>query len=143
MELDPAGFESLGRDLAGYKTSHCYDTKRRRFVSFFGIEACLVSRLWSMLIQHGKLAILRSPKPIHLLWALMFLQVYDTEERNAARCKCDEKTFRKWAWWYAEAVADLDEYVVSLLRLKFLLSQPELTIQLYFVADCVGESAYW
>lgn len=70
MELDAAGFEALGRALAGFKASQCYNTRRRRFVSFFGVEASLVSCLWLMLIQHGRLANLRSPKHIHLLWAL-------------------------------------------------------------------------
>ena len=30
-------------------------------------------------------------------------------------CGCDGKTFRKWSWFYLEAIADLDQDVVSLL----------------------------
>ena len=114
MSLSGSDFERLGQDLAGYRSSSSYATKRRRFVSFFGIEACLVAVVWSFLtgiIQAVKE--LKSPNPIHLLWALLFVQCYDTEARNAALCKVDEKTYRKWCWFYLEATADLDVELVS------------------------------
>jgi hypothetical protein len=113
--LDADGFEALGQGLASYRSSRNYITKRRRFVSFFGIEPSLVSVVWTLVILSGRLASLQRIEPVHFLWALLFLQCYDTNERNAAMCGCDEKTFRKWSWFYLEAIADLDQDVVSLL----------------------------
>jgi len=50
-----------------------------------------------------------------MLWGLLFLKSYGTEERHVAQVGgVDEKTFRKWAWYYAEAIADLAPRVVSL-----------------------------
>ena len=113
-QVTPAEFESLGRGLAGFKDSNSYDTKRRRFVSFFGVEPAIVSVVWSLLFLHNLIDLNpRQVKPIHLLWTLLFVQCYEVEERNAARCKCDEKTFRKWSWYYLKALAALDIFVVS------------------------------
>lgn len=112
--LDGSAFESLGQGLAGYSNSNSYEVRRRRFVSFFGIEPCLVSVVWSMVVMSGALDGLHSVNPIHFLWALLFFQCYDTSERNAAMCRCDEKTFRKWSWFYLELIAGLDELLVSL-----------------------------
>ena len=52
------------------------------------------------------------PQPKHLLWCLLFMKNYGVEETHAARVGCDEKTFRKWAWLYAEGVAKLDRQFV-------------------------------
>ena len=113
-QVTAAEFESLGRELAGFKDSNSYDTKRRRFVSFFGVEPAIVSVAWSLLFVYDLIDLNpRQVKPIHLLWALLFVQCYEVEERNAARCKCDEKTFRKWSWYYLNALATLDKCVVS------------------------------
>jgi hypothetical protein len=46
--------------------------------------------------------------PIHLLWMLCFLKLYNSENAMASQCCCDEKTLRKWAWYMIEAVASLD-----------------------------------
>jgi hypothetical protein len=38
-------------------------------------------------------AFVASMKPIYLLWALLFLKCYNTNTRNAAIARVDEKTF--------------------------------------------------
>lgn len=76
--LDAGGSEALGHGLASYRSRN-YITKRRRFVSFFGIEPSLVSVVWTMVILSGRLASLHRIEPVHFLWALLFLQCYDTQ----------------------------------------------------------------
>ena len=46
-----------------------------------------------------------------------FLKVYATEENNASHVGADEKTFRKWVWFYAECIANLERNVVSAFEL--------------------------
>ena len=52
--------------------------------------------------------------PKHLLWALYFLTVYDTEHNSSQRVgKVDEKTYRKWSELFVEAISWLEYEVVS------------------------------
>lgn len=73
----------------------------------------MCSIVWSMIVLHGRTQLPTKPNPVHFLWALLFLKGYDTTAKNAAMADCDEKTFRKWCWFYVEAIADLDVDVVS------------------------------
>ena len=111
--LSGKDFADLGKDLI----KECRgNTFSRRFKRSFGITPYIVSCLWRMIVQKGYLNNLgpRSIKPVHLLWALMLLRCYHKEEINAERADCDEKTFRKWAWFYAECIADLDSHLVRI-----------------------------
>ena len=53
----------------------------------------------------------------------MFLFVYDTEPNAVSRIGCDEKTYRKWIWFYAEAISKLDKIFVSSAALLLLCLQ--------------------
>ncbi|KAH9118088.1 hypothetical protein LEN26_012265 [Aphanomyces euteiches] len=53
------------------------------------------------------------PRPVgsrdeHLLWAMLFLKVYSSENVHATIAAVDEKTFRKWSWAILEALASLN-----------------------------------
>jgi hypothetical protein len=103
-------FETLGLTIIGRDRNSAPRARKRRFVAHFGIELRLVAIVWRELMQNGWIRqhAGRSPQPKHLPWCLLFLKNYGVEETHAARVGCDEKTFRKWAWLYAEAVAKLD-----------------------------------
>lgn len=109
-------FSSMSYMILGSATSNPTTKKHsRRFKATFGIPPRLVAQLWQDIAQSGYLNHLgpRSLKPIHLLWALCFLKGYNAEETNAYRVSCDEKTFRKWAWFYSKCIADLESKYVS------------------------------
>ena len=110
-----AEFEALGLDMLRCKKRGSTKSRSRRFKAFFGAEPDVVCTIWSMLHQSRWLryAGVRGPKPVHLLWALLFLRRYGTEEIMADVAGVCEKTFRKWAWFYAEGMAKLDLIVVS------------------------------
>ena len=73
-----------------------------------------MSVLWNLLGRSGWMKKLKHrPNPAHLLWALSFLKAYKKEADHAADVKKEEKTFRKWAWFYAEGIAKLVSRVVS------------------------------
>lgn len=107
-------FDIMGMEIAKYRKSTSFRIQRDNFVSFYGVEPYMVAIIWKHLVE--KIESIRSlakPNPKHLLWGLLFYQCYDTNRRNAALCGCDIKTYRKWAWLYMEAMADLDVHVVS------------------------------
>jgi len=108
-------FYDMGRRLVGFKDTNNYRVRTRRFKAHFGTEADYVTITWALVAGSGYLDQLgpRSLNPEHILWAFMFANRYQTEEENAAVCKCDEKTFRKWAWFYVHGIIGLERRVVS------------------------------
>lgn len=104
--LTSNNFWVLGEKYIKYK--HYSVTGLRRFKSYFGVSPEVCSISWNMLeneIPYGG-------EPKHLLWALMLLKQYNTENCNAANVGVDEKTFRKWSWIFIRMLANLP--VVSL-----------------------------
>ena len=89
-------------------------TLDRRFRALFGTSPKVCRILWDKVYEESTP---RGAKPKHLLWALLFCRVYNTEHVNASMAGCDEKTFRKWSWVFVEAISDLQHEVVSLIIL--------------------------
>ena len=54
-----------------------------------------------------------------MLWTLLFLKVYASENVLCKICACDEKTLRKWVWMMLDEMARLD--VVSVYDLGLVL----------------------
>jgi len=121
----PTGFDfyHFGLAIAGFKATDNARIKNRRFKAHFGYEPYLCEITWARLVGSGWTCKVRSPNPRHLLWALMFNKAYRTEEEIAAKCDCDEKTFRKWCWFYLEGLARLDKSVVRIIFVVCSLSQ--------------------
>ena len=88
-------------------------TTIRCYNAWFGADPIYVSIVWKMLVYIGWLDYGCQIIPVHLLWALLFLKVYSTEEVNAGRVKTDEKTFREQVWFILEGIAKLDTVLVS------------------------------
>jgi len=119
---DASVFERLGCRLAGINPRGSKRVRMRRFKSHFGVTPVVAASLWARL-AHSKwllFAGFRGPKPEHLLWCLLWMKGYDTEERCAATVKAGEKNFRKWVWFYLEGIARLDSTLVSFLWPFFL-----------------------
>ena len=88
-EFHCLGFQYIGRPGTG-----SLQTQMRRFRSHFGIDWHLSIKLWFLLMPY-LIDVVKRAKPMHLLWALLFLKLYDGEEILASKVGCDEKTFRK------------------------------------------------
>jgi len=78
-------FEALGFDMIGCKRKGSWKSRSRRFKAHFGAEPDVIVNTWVLLHKTGWLfyAGVRGPKPVHLLWALLFLRRYGTEETMA------------------------------------------------------------
>lgn len=84
----------------------------RRWMSAFGAYPDVCCILWNEVKPHSTMP--NGVEPKHLLWGLIFLNIYDTEENIALRVgDVDEKTFRKWSHLFVDAISYLECEVVS------------------------------
>ena len=92
------------------------DYRLKKFTTHYGKNPRICSILWKEIIRDKW--ILRKtkgkPKVKHFLWGMHFMHVYDTEAVSSTTFDCDEKTWRKWTWVYAEAVSRLAPKLVSI-----------------------------
>jgi hypothetical protein len=79
----------------------------REFRSLFGVGPAVCADLW----WRCKLPARTEPK--HLLWALLFLGVYVSEDVLCSITKTSRKTFRKWSWLVVGLIAGEAKHVVS------------------------------
>jgi hypothetical protein len=86
------------------------DTAMRRYRSTFGTSPLVSAKLWIALEQyHAECA-----APKHLLFALVFLNLYQSEHVSRIICDgVDEKTFRKYVWTYIGLIAERLTHLVS------------------------------
>jgi len=108
----------------------------RKFRAFFGVSPYLICCLWQQLFAAQLLG--EDDQPKHLMWMLLWLKVYATEEAltNIAGCK-SEKTFRKWVHIYLVRVGSLD-VVRLLLPLEDPLSSLCSLTNLFHSLDHLG-----
>lgn len=121
VNLNPTedDFKTIAAAIMGQSTLGSEKTFDRRFLEFFGISVAMCVVVWKMLdINPEVYDEDKGAEPKHLLWALLFLKLYNKEGPN---CKMvgpngiavDPKTFRHWCWLFIEKVAILHTEVVS------------------------------
>ena len=74
----------------------------RKYSTLLGLSPFSTNLLWSVLDKPKGL------KPVHLLWTLLFLRMYPTQEVLLSYLQVDTKTARKWIWMVVDLLADLD-----------------------------------
>ena len=100
-------------------SGRCEQRRNRRFRSFFGtrIDTC-VDLCFLCYDDFDNLTM-----PVYLLWTLMFLKQYSTEEVNAARAGVHEDTFRDCVWRVLTVISNVEfvsvihQYVTSALTI--------------------------
>ena len=80
------------------------------------MSVLVVEKVWELLERDSLLP--EGGRPKHLLWALHFMKVYPKQSPGclavgASAGAVDPKTHRKWVWAFIDAVANLDDVVVS------------------------------
>jgi hypothetical protein len=131
MEINAEYFLNIGAFMIRPRQS-VYEPSRQldaRFNSIFGVNPFLCARVWRLMLQRHPLR--RGAKPIHLLWVLMFLKSYETEASLSMKAQVDEKTLRKWVWYFVQQIADLTPRVVSPLSFQIEESCYEIHSHLF------------
>ena len=100
--------QSGSRDSMSVRTTTFF----RRFKSMFGTTPIVTAIAWEKCSPH-----VPGADPKHLLWAMLFLKQYASEEVHSAMADCDEKTFRKWCWHYVGRLQNIS--VVMFEQFKF------------------------
>lgn len=97
-------------------------TEIAKFKEWFGCSPRVACYLWEMLEDCKQLYDKDHPTAhitrAHLLWALFYMKQYPTEGVCCAAVggrsgAIDPKTLRKYVWFIIDAIADLEEVVVS------------------------------
>ena len=87
----------------------------QRIRAFFGVPSNVIAdlwnRVWVLLNDDEK----KSVDCCHILYALVFLKVYATEEVLTSIVGWPtKKTFRKWAWFFIDKIGNLKDEVIVL-----------------------------
>lgn len=91
-------------------------TEMTRFKAMFGTGPDNCARIWAMIDPFASMP--AGVQVVHLLWALMFLKLYDSESVLSSLAggsgeAVDEQTFRKWCWLFVGEISHLQYRVVS------------------------------
>jgi hypothetical protein len=105
--VTPAAFLAMGNGLLDVTSSD-----ERAFRAHYGTGPLTCSRVWTMCID----AFPRGVLTMHLLWALLFLKIYETEDVLCRIAKTSRKTFRKWSWSVVKVVASKLFFMVRTRR---------------------------
>jgi hypothetical protein len=92
-------------------------TADRRFRAWFGCSTTVCAKTWVLIVEmrDGDGGMGPGATNESFLWGLMILKQYDTEENMAAAAGgVNEKTLRKWGWFFIEEISFLESVVVSL-----------------------------
>lgn len=119
------GKELMNRSRNTLGSIHKGGNEDRRFREFYGVSAITVLATWDRLQEEDLTP--AGGKFIHLLWTLLFFKLYGTETDLCAHAggvygAIDPKTFRRWTWPMAHALAEL-EYFVILFENRYIGDQ--------------------
>jgi hypothetical protein len=122
MEHDEDTIRSIAQQMLGCNMEGSGVAFLRRFKAHFGVSPFIASCIWNRMLDENTLPTLkaRPMMPKHLLWALMFLKLYSTEEVLCRKCGTTEKTFRRRVWLMLCSIATLD--VVSYLTASMFVA---------------------
>ena len=76
------------------------------FVQHFGASAAVCSDVWRYA------TLVPGTRPVHILWALLFMKTYLTETILCSIVGVTVKTFRKWIWPVIRSIAAMALYMV-------------------------------
>lgn len=76
-----------------------------QFRSFFGVDPAHCEIVWSFICRQCPSHDLN---PKYMLWGLMFLKIYETEEVHSLLADVTRKTFRFWSWRAIEIISNLE-----------------------------------
>ena len=107
LSMESVANVRICRDMLGQHL--CHATRDRRFRGAFGISSESAFMLWMYLDVQNEGP--QGGQQQHLLWTLLFLKTYNTQNDLAGRCGVHRDTFRLWRDLFLERIASLEELV--------------------------------
>ena len=102
----PKAFEIAAESIIGELATSKF---HRSYLSHFGVDPKVTAKIWDMI----KPDLPPRTKCHHLLWALMLLKVYNTENILSSWVGVSDNTFRKHAWSIIKIISKQKKKVVS------------------------------
>ena len=100
----PSLFISVSQGITGRAAGLHSVPQKRRFRCLFGVTPQVCSNIWQMMGER----LPNGGQQQHLLWGLLFLKIYGTEDVLSSLAGVDRKTFRKWAWEFIHIISCLN-----------------------------------
>lgn len=137
-------FDKVAEKTLGWPSSRRWDSKDkdRRIRAFFGAPTSIISNIWNLVWV--KLSKQESDSIIddgvqfkYLLYALVFMKVYSTEEVHCSIVDWPStKTFRKWSWYFVKKISELKSDFID-IKNRFLGLKKTVTTNCFISIDCV------
>ena len=136
MILTADGIELWAQQTLRWPVSRKWSSETNmRFRSVFGAGSIVVADIWNRIEADGE--ILKGGEPKHLLWALVLLKVYQSDEVHCALVGWPSvPTFRKWAWYFIERINDLKDNIIK-VEYRFNDLDDIVTTNCFMSSDCV------
>ena len=110
--MEDAAKKTVGWDEVTNRKQNSKD-KDQRIRSLFGAPSDVIANLWERVEPYIDKA---GADRKHLLWALVFLKVYASEEVHCTIVGwTNPKTYQEWSWYFVEKIYDLQIYRMMLL----------------------------
>ena len=136
MIITADGIELWAQQTLRWPVSRKWSSESNmRFRSVFGAGSIVVADIWNRIEADGE--ILKGGEPKHLLWALVLLKVYQSDEVHCALVGWPSvPTFRKWAWYFIERINDLKDNIIK-VEYRFNDLDDIVTTNCFMSSDCV------
>ena len=120
VQFDSFAVEEVAKKVLRWPSHRMWNAndKHRKFRSIFGASSGVVADIWNRIVEKNA-GDFDQPgaEPKHLLWALVFLKCYSTEEIHCALVGWPStNTFRKWSWYFVKKIKDLKYDVIKLSK---------------------------
>ena len=102
------------RNIAKLALNKSESVSERVFKANFGISSFLASKLWDLLQPIHELH--NKYRPRYLLWTLLFLKQYNSDDVSSNVVGVSVKTFRQWVWLTIDGISSRANQVVSKIQ---------------------------
>jgi hypothetical protein len=134
--IDANGIEIWAQQVLRWPVQRKWTSESNmRFRSVFGAGSAVVADVWNRIEADGEIS--KGAEPKHLLWALVLLKVYQSDEVHCALVGWPSvPTFRKWAWYFIERISKLKDDIIKIEN-RFEGLGDVVTTNCFMSSDCV------
>ena len=93
-----------------------FDSLYTRFKLLYGTYPEVIFDVIKRLIKKGLLNEIKEWQIDRIFFMFDFLKNYTSETRSASDFDVDEKTFRKWVWFFLEKMTNINNGIVSVVN---------------------------
>ena len=108
-------FMNVCREILGLMRNLSESTLWTYCRRHIGVSFEVCADVWNQITKNDTMPI--GAKPEHLIWALMKINMYDTDIQQATATGVDPHTSAAWVWKMLEAIVSIKSSVVRLMLL--------------------------